>query len=96
MLTYMCMVNKNIKSQKLFSTQEVANLLGISRVAVFKKIKNGEIEAEKIGRNYVIPAESLGVIFDKELSDTAKTSISSSVDKVIDEYGETIKLLGNE
>lgn len=83
-------------NQKFFSTQEVADLLGVSRVTVFNKIKKGDIKAEKVGRNYVIPAESLGEIFGEELSDKTKDSLSSSVSRVVDDYEETIKLLGNE
>lgn len=90
------MVNKDIKNKRFFSTREVADLLHISRVAVFNKIKKGEIRAEKVGRNYIVPAESLGEIFDVSLSDKTKEKLSSSVDKVIGDYGETIKLLGNE
>lgn len=90
------MVNKGIKNNKFFSTQEVADLLKISRIAVFNKIKNGKIKAKKVGRNYVIPAESLGEIFGEDLTDKTKDKLSSSVDKVIDDYGETIKLLGDE
>lgn len=90
------MVNNNMENQKFFSTQEVADLLNISRIAVFKKIKKGEIKAEKVGRNYIIPAESLSEIFNNNLTDKAKDKLSSSVDKVINDYGETIKLLGNE
>ena len=37
-----------------YTTKELAEILGISRVAVFKKIKNGTIKAQKIGRNFVI------------------------------------------
>lgn len=37
-----------------YTTKELAKILGISRVAVFKKIKNGTIKAQKIGRNFVI------------------------------------------
>lgn len=90
------MVNNNMENQKFFSTQEVADLLKISRIAVFKKIKKGEIKAGKVGRNYIIPAESLSEIFGNNLTDKAKDKLSSSVDKVINDYGETIKLLGNE
>ena len=43
----------------LLPTSEVAKVLKISRIAVFKKIKSGEIKAEKIGRNYVIPKEEV-------------------------------------
>lgn len=53
---------------KLFyTTRETANILGISPVAVFKRIKNGKLGAEKIGRNYLIPRSELarlGVQFD--------------------------------
>jgi putative resolvase len=83
-------------NKKFFSTQEVADLLKVSRVAIFNKIKKGEIKAEKVGRNYVIPSESLSEIFDIKLSDKTKDELSSSVDKVIEDYEETIRLLGNE
>jgi excisionase family DNA binding protein len=96
MLIFMRMVNDNTENKKFFSTQEVADLLNISRVAVFKKIKKGEIKAEKVGRNYIIPAENLSEIFGNNLTDKTKDKLSSSVDKVISDYGETIKLLGNE
>ena len=37
------------------STAELAKFLGISQVAVCKRIKNGQIKAVKIGRSYGIP-----------------------------------------
>ena len=43
-----------IKEQYV-STAEIAKLLGISTVAVFKRIKKGQIKATKIGRSYAIP-----------------------------------------
>lgn len=43
------MINKSF-----YTTVELAKLLGISRVAVFNRIKSGEIKAEKMGRNFVI------------------------------------------
>ncbi len=42
-------------SVKHISVKEMAVRLGISRIAVFKKIKKGQIKAIRIGRNYVIP-----------------------------------------
>jgi len=41
-------------SEKYFSTAEVAEMLGISRIAVFKKIQSGKLAAMKVGRGYVI------------------------------------------
>ncbi len=90
------MVNNETQIEKKFlSTKEVADLLGISRVSVFKKIKKGQIKAEKIGRNYVISAKDMN-LFSRVLDKKSKKQLSSSVDKVIKDYGETIKLLGNE
>lgn len=82
--------------KKFYSTAEVAELLHLDRTTVFKKIKSGEIKAEKIGRNYIIPAESLGSIFGKTVDDVTKNNINSSVDRVIRDYGETIKKLADD
>ncbi len=43
------MVNKDF-----YTTAELAKILRVSRVAVFNKIKNGDIKAQKLGRNFVI------------------------------------------
>ena len=49
-------------SKKFYTTTELAEILGISRVAVFKRIKNGSIKAQKIGRNFVIYKKDIGKI----------------------------------
>ncbi|KKS82382.1 MAG: binding domain protein, excisionase family protein [Candidatus Wolfebacteria bacterium GW2011_GWC1_43_10] len=82
--------------KKLFSTSEVAKLLGISRVAVFKKIKSGEIKAQKIGRNFVIDRKDLPSVLSKVLTKEKKNLIEEAVRKTVREYGETLKLLGQE
>ncbi len=43
-----------MESKEFFTTSELAKKLGISRIAVFKKIKSGKIRAQKMGRNFVI------------------------------------------
>ena len=82
--------------RRFISTTELALLLGISRQAVFKKIKSGEIKAKKIGRNFVIDKEDLTEISGAVLAEKQKQEIEKSVDKTIREYGETLKLLGQE
>ena len=82
--------------KRFLSTSEVALYLGISRQAVFKKIKAGEIKAQKIGRNFVINRKDLSEIIDKVLTQEQKSEIQKSVDKTVREYGETLKLLGQE
>lgn len=43
-----------MKTKEFYTTKELAEILGISRVAVFKKIKSGNIKAQKVGRNFVV------------------------------------------
>lgn len=52
------MSKKPLPPQKAYlSIPEYARRLGISRIAVFKKVKQGLIPAKKVGRNYVIPTD---------------------------------------
>lgn len=49
----------NENEKKYYSVPEAAKLLGISRIAVFKKVKSKTIKALRIGRNWAIPADEL-------------------------------------
>jgi len=85
---------------KYLTTPELAKKLGVSRITIFNRIKKGKIPAEKIGRNYIIPYENVkGLIENKNstiLTEEKKEKIKKSVKKIIEEYGETLKLLGKE
>lgn len=76
---------------QLVTTTEAAKILGISRIAVFKQIQSGRLPAKKIGRNYLIKREDLPN--NTGLTEKGKLSIEQSVDKTIQDYGETLKLL---
>ncbi len=93
------MENKGKKTVYI-SIVELAKMLKISRIAVFKKIKKGEIPAEKIGRNYAISMDDVSDILKKSnskiLTDEKKKEINKAVEKVVKEYGETLRLLGKE
>ncbi|MBU0706293.1 helix-turn-helix domain-containing protein [Patescibacteria group bacterium] len=80
--------------KEFLSTVEAAEILGVSRVTLFNKIKSGEIEAIKVGRNYIISRDVI-INYSKkgELTDARKREIEKEVDKVIKEYGETLELL---
>jgi len=84
-------MNKN-----LISTTQLAEMLGISREAVFKKIKNGTIKAKKVGRNFVIDVNDLTDIFDDKISKKREKEIDAVVKRVVKEYGQTLELLGEE
>ncbi len=89
-----------VKETLYISVAELAQLLGISRVAVFKRIKKGEIKAEKIGRSYAISRSEVNDIIQagdgKKLTTAQKEMIEKAVGKTIKEYGETLRLLGKE
>lgn len=81
---------------KFLTVSEVAQILGISRVAVFKKIKKGQIKALKIGRNFAIPQEEVLSILGKTLTSSQKKVIEKGVKKVFEDHKTTLKLLGQE
>lgn len=92
-------MDKN-KEKKYVSVAELAKLLGISRIAVFKRIKKGQIPAEKIGRSYAISMADVNQIIKgtgpQVLTAAKKEEITKAVEKVVKEYGQTLKLLGKE
>lgn len=51
-----------VQGKGFYTTTELAKLLGISRIAVFNRIKKGAIKAQKIGRNFIIFKKDLGDI----------------------------------
>lgn len=86
---------KNMK-KNMYSTSEVAKILHLSRIEIFRKIKAGKIKAEKIGRNYIIPYDSIEEILGETIGVHKKEEIEKVIDKALKEYGETFKRLGKE
>lgn len=85
-----------MKNKELITTAELAKILGISRIAVFNRIKKGQIKAIRVGRNFAIPKDSLPEVLGQVLSKKNKTEIEIAVKKTVREYGQTLRLLGNE
>jgi len=84
-----------MKNKEFLSTAELAKILGISRVAVFKKIKKGKIKAMKVGRSFIIRKKKLTGILPMGISDEGKREIDAAVKKTVKEYGQTLKMLGD-
>jgi excisionase family DNA binding protein len=82
--------------KEFYSTNEVAKIVGLSRQAIFKKIKAGKIKANKIGKSFIIPRTELPKILDRTVSDKSKNEISVIIKRLVNEYGETLRLLGKE
>jgi excisionase family DNA binding protein len=78
------------------SISQFAKILGVSRIAIYKKIKKGQIQAIRIGRSFAIPKKYLTDITGKTLSEKDKKIIDEAVRKTFKEYGEVLKLLGRE
>ena len=88
---------ESLHGQNYFSTSEAAIILNVTRITIFRWIKDGSILANKIGRNYVIPHEEIIKHLDnRPLSIEDKEEIKGLVDRMIKDYGETIRMLGRE
>ncbi len=85
------------ENKDFITIPQLAKIMGISRISVYKKVKNGEIKATKIGRNYAISKEFLKThTLGQSLSESEKKEIDSAVKKTVREYAETLKKLSKE
>ncbi len=82
--------------KEFYSTTEAAQILRLSRVSIFNRIKSGKIKAEKIGRNYIISHESLMESLGKIVGSHKKKEIEQAIDRALKDYGEVFKKLGRE
>jgi excisionase family DNA binding protein len=64
--------------EKYFSTPEVAKILGISRIAVFKQIKSGKLAAMKVGKGFLVEKSHVFNLYKKKLEREAKRQIKST------------------
>lgn len=85
-----------MEKREFISVLEFAELLGVSRIAIYKRIKKGQIDAVRIGRSYAIPRKYVNDIVGKTLSEKNKKMIAAAVKRTFKEYGEVIKRLGRE
>ncbi len=70
------------EEKEFYSVPEFAKKLGISRIAVFKRVKKGKIQAIRIGRNWAIPSYAGASLVD------AKNIAVENTKKAIDESQE--------
>jgi len=75
---------------------QLAKLLGLSRIEVYRKVRKGQIPAIKIGRVYAISDRDITYILGNEISAKAKKRVDAAVRKTVREYGEVLKKLGKE
>lgn len=75
---------------------QLARMLDMSRITVYKKVRSGEIKATRAGRTYIISDKEVSKVLDAKLTGAAKRRIERAVKKVVAEYGEVLERLGNE
>jgi len=85
-----------MKKSQYVTIPQLAKILGLSRVAVYRKVKKGQIKAVRIGRNYAIPKKYIMNILGKALNQQDKRLIDDAVKKTVKEYGEVLRLLGSD
>ena len=83
-------------NQKYITIPKLAELLGLSRIEVYRRVRKGQIKAEKIGRMYVIKDKEVAYILGKKLTAKDKGQIEKAVKKAVKEYGEVLRKLGEE
>jgi len=47
-------MGKEIIEKNFYTVSELAGLLGISRISVFKRVRQGSIKGMKSGRNFIV------------------------------------------
>lgn len=82
--------------EKHITVPELAKLLGISRIAVYKRVKKGQIPATKVGRTYVITDRTVMQVLGKEPTDKGKKKIEAAVRKTVEDYGDLLAKLSKE
>lgn len=79
----------------MLSLPQAAQMMGFSRIEIYRKVKKGEIPAQRIGRSFFVMRQDLGQLF-SPLTKISQHKVDQAVTKTLKEYGETIKLLGKE
>ncbi len=79
-----------------FSVPEVAHIIGITRQAALKQIKSGRLQAQKVGRNYIIARTDLETALGSSVSPEQKNEIERIVKKVVKQYCIAFRRFGKE
>ncbi|HUT70358.1 MAG TPA: helix-turn-helix domain-containing protein [Desulfatiglandales bacterium] len=82
--------------EKYITIPELARLLGVSRIAIYNRVKKGQIPAIKIGKTYAITDQTIADILGKKVTERGKNRIDAAVYRTVREYGEVLKRLGKE
>lgn len=85
-----------MKEEKYITIPQFAELIGVSRISIYKKVKKGQIPAIRIGRNYAIADKTIAQLLGEELSAKGKKRIAEAVAKTVEQYGDVLRELVNK
>ena len=83
-------------NEKYITIPQLAELLGLSRIEVYRRVRKGQIKADQIGRMYVIKDKEVTNILGKKPTAKDKGQIERAVKKAVKEYGEVLRKLGEQ
>jgi excisionase family DNA binding protein len=85
-----------VPGKKYITIPELARLLGVSRITIYKRVKRGQIPATRIGRIHIITDRTITAILGRRVTAKTRKQIDAAVRKTVREYGEVLKKLGRE
>lgn len=77
------------------SIPQAAKELGVNRVVLYRKVREGAIVAVRVGKNYIIHRSQMNPVH-RPLTDSDKRRIEKAVTKVVKEYGDVLRWLAKE
>ncbi len=54
-------MNESNIEKNFYTVSELAGLLRISRISVFKRVRQGSIKGQKLGRNFIILKKDIDI-----------------------------------
>lgn len=84
-----------MQHQDFYTIPDLAKLIGLSRSQVFRRVKANLIPHQKVGHEYLIPKEYVDSILG-EMTVSDQKKIEKAVNRVIRQYGDVIKKLGEQ
>ncbi len=83
-------------TSKFMTIPELADKMGISRIAVYKRVKKAQIPAQRIGRIYAISEKDAADLIHATTAEMDGAWIDNAVRQVVSEYGILLKWLSQE
>ena len=77
------------------SIPQAAKELGVNRVVLYRKVKEGSVVAVRVGKNYIIHRSQINPVH-RPMTEADKRRIEKAVTRVVKEYGDVLKWLAKE